>query len=138
MTAEELDALLGASPYVRRLGARASLHGDELTLVLPYRDDLIGNPLVPAIHGGVLGAFMEMTATAQLFVQLGLRRFPKPIDISVAYLRSARPLELYARALVTREGRRVANVRAEAWQETRAKPVASLHAHFLIASADRE
>ena len=138
MTSEELDALLGASPYVRRLGARAKLYGDELTLVLPYREDLIGNPLVPAIHGGVLGAFMEMAATAQLFVQLGLKRFPKPIDISVAYLRAARPVDLFARALVTREGRRVANVRAEAWQEARAKPVATLHAHFLIASADRE
>ena len=137
MTSEELNALLGVSPYVRRLGARASLHGDELTLVLPYRDDLIGNPLVPAIHGGVLGALMEMAATAQLFVQLGLKRFPKPVDISVAYLRSARPLELYARAIVAREGRRVANVRAEAWQEMRDKPVALLHAHFLIASEDR-
>lgn len=137
MTSDELDALLGASPYVRRLGARAELHGAELTLVLPFREDLVGNPLVPAIHGGVLGAFMEMAANAQLFVQLGLKRFPKPIDISVAYLRSAGPQDVFARATVTREGRRVANVRAEAWQSARAEPVAALQAHFLIAKSDR-
>jgi len=137
MTSEELDAILARSPYVARLGAKASLHGDELTLVLPFRDDHIGNPMLPAIHGGVLGAVMEIAATAQLFVQLGLKRFPRPIDVSVDYLRSAKPRDLFARAIIARKGRRVANVRVEAWQETRDELTATLHGHFLIAREDR-
>lgn len=138
MNSTTLEDILQASPYVSRLGARASLHGDELTLVLPYKDELIGNPLIPAIHGGVLGAMMEIAATAQLFVQLGLKRFPRPVDVSVDYLRSAKPRELFARAVITREGRRIANVRVQAWQETRDAPVATLHGHFLISREDRE
>jgi len=137
MTSEELDAILARSPYVKRLGAKASLHGDELTLVLPFRDDHIGNPLIPAIHGGVLGAVMEIAATAQLFVQLELKRFPRPIDVSVDYLRSAKPRDLFARAIIARKGRRVANVRVEAWQENREALTATLHGHFLIAREDR-
>ena len=57
---------------------------------------------------------------------------PKIIDLSIDYLRSARPVETYARAIVTKHGRRIANIRAEAWQEDAGRPVAAAHAHFLL------
>ena len=91
-TSDQLDALLGRIPYARYLGMRAELAGDEMTAILPFAPHLIGNPTLPAIHGGVLGAFMEMTALAQISIMQGLTRQPRPIDISVEYLRSARPL----------------------------------------------
>ncbi|MEL7128309.1 MAG: PaaI family thioesterase, partial [Pseudomonadota bacterium] len=58
---------------------------------------------------------------------------PKPIDLTIDYLRSGKAEDLFARANVTKLGRRIANVRCDAWQATRSKPVASLHAHFLVA-----
>ncbi len=130
--ADTLAALLAAMPYARYLGMDAQLHGDEMTAVLPYQDKLIGNPAVPALHGGVIGAFMEITAVAQLSLAEGMARQPKPIGVTVDYLRSGRPRDTYARAEIKRLGRRVANVRVEAWQESRAAPIAALHGHFLV------
>lgn len=131
-----LNDVLGRIPYARFLGMRAELHGDEMTAILPFSDLLIGNPVLPAIHGGVLGAFMEMTALAQLSVSQGLERQPKPIDVTVEYLRSGKPKTTFARATIKRLGRRIANVQVEAWQDTRAAPIAALHGHFLIVPKD--
>ena len=125
-------APLFASPYVKRLGVRYDGHGDELTCILPYVDTLVGNPLIPALHGGAIGAFMEITASAGLMVASELAALPKPIDVAVDYLRPGRPSDVYARATITRQGARVANVRVEAWQERRAAPIATLNGHFLV------
>ncbi len=130
--ASDLQAFLARTPYARFLGVRAELAGDEMTAILPYADHLIGNPSLPAVHGGVLGAFMEMTAVAQLSIAQNLMRQPKPVDVNVEYLRSGRPRDTFARAVVKRSGRRIANVYVEAWQDSRSQPIASLHGHFLI------
>lgn len=129
---DDLDRLLERIPYARFLGLRPVLAGDEMTLVMPYRDHLIGNPSLPALHGGVLGALMEMTAVVQIGLVKSLDRLPKPVDVTVEYLRSGRPLDTYARAEVKRAGRRIANVWVEAWQESRSAPIASLHGHFML------
>jgi len=129
---EQLTAVLERIPYARFLGIRAELAGDEMTAILPFGEHLIGNPMLPAIHGGVLGAFMEMTALAQLSVSEGQARQPRVIDISVEYLRSGRPLTTYARAEIKKVGRRIANVHVEAWQEQRAAPIAAMRGHFLV------
>lgn len=129
---QSLDAFLQRVPYVRFLGMRVELAGDEMTAVLPFERKLIGNPMLPAIHGGVIGAFMEMTALAQLTLVQPGRRVPKTIDVTIEYLRSAGPKDIYARAILRKVGRRVANVQVEAWQDSRAKPVAGLTGHFLL------
>jgi uncharacterized protein (TIGR00369 family) len=128
-----LKAILEGIPYARFLGMRAEIAGDEMTAILPYSEKLIGNPLLPALHGGVTGAFMEMTAMAQLSVSERRESLPRPIGVTVEYLRSGKPVTTYARAQVKKVGRRIANVSVEAWQETRAAPIATLHAHFLLA-----
>ncbi|HTK34799.1 MAG TPA: PaaI family thioesterase [Caulobacteraceae bacterium] len=137
-TQDDLSAVLARIPYARFLGVSAELHGDEMTAILPFSDHLIGDPTLPALHGGVLGAFMEMTALAQLSVSQGLIRQPRPIDVTVQYLRSGKPQPVYARAQLKRAGRRIANVYVEAWQDTRAAPIASLYGHFLITPREAE
>ena len=57
---------------------------------------------------------------------------PKTINITVEYLRSGKPQDTFARAVFTKHGRRVANVRAYAWQDDPTKPVAAANAHFLL------
>ena len=134
---EQLKHVLERIPYARFLGVRAELHGDEMTAVLPYSEHLVGNPTLPAIHGGVLGAFMEMTALAQLSIKEGQARQPRVIDVSIEYLRSGRPLTTYARAEIKKVGRRIANVHVEAWQDQRANPIAFLRGHFLVTPAEQ-
>ena len=129
---QSLDAFLQRVPYVRYLGMRVEMAGDEMTAVLPFAQHLIGNPVLPALHGGVIGAFLEMTALAQLALAQPTQRVPKTIDITIEYLRSAGPRDVYARAILRKVGRRVANVQVEAWQDSRSSPVAGMTGHFLL------
>jgi len=128
----QLAAFLQRVPYVRFLGMRAELSGDEMTAILPFSDHLVGNIHLPALHGGVIGAFLEMTALAQLSVTQGSAKVHKTIDVTVEYLRPGRALTTYARADLRKVGRRVANVHVEAWQEARDQPIAFLRGHFLL------
>lgn len=134
---ERLHAVLEKIPYIRFLGMRIELAGDEMTAILPFAQHLVGNPMIPALHGGVVGAFLEMTALAQLSVSEPLRRQPKTIDVTIEYLRPARALTTFARAHLRKVGRRIANVQVEAWQDQRDSPVAALHGHFLLSQAER-
>lgn len=131
-----LDGMLETIPYARFLGVRGELRGDELTLVLPYQESLIGNPLLPALHGGVIGAFMELAAIAQIAVALRQERLPKTIDIDIDYLRSGRPAPSFARARIAKLGRRIANARVECWQHQVNEPIATLRGHFLVAAPE--
>ena len=135
---ERLAAMLQAIPYFRFLGMTAELAGDEMTAVLPFAPHLVGNVMIPALHGGVIGAFLEMTALCQLAVREPLRRQPKTIDVTIEYLRPGRAQTTYARADVRKIGRRIANVHVEAWQDHRASPVAALRGHFLLSVPEGE
>jgi uncharacterized protein (TIGR00369 family) len=127
-----LQSLVEQIPYARFLGLQVELKGNELTTVLPFKNELIGNQNLPAVHGGVLGAFLELTSVMQLLFLTPNESLPRTVDIGIDYLRSGRPQEMYGRAIVTRQGRRVANVRAEIWQEDKSKPIAASHGHFLL------
>ncbi|MBI1330597.1 MAG: PaaI family thioesterase [Alphaproteobacteria bacterium] len=127
--------LLAAIPYCQLLGLTAEVRDGALVLIMPFGAHLIGNPVLPAIHGGVIGSLMETAALAQIVWEGGVERLPKPVDINIDYLRTGRPVTSYASARITKQGRRVVNVHAQMWQEDAAKPVAALRAHFLIAGS---
>lgn len=126
--------MLDAIPYAKFLGLDVRETDDGgLLSVLPFDDMLIGNPMLPAIHGGVTGAFLENTAIVTLLWERDTTKMPKTINITVEYLRSGRPQDSFAVGTLTRQGRRVATVRTEAWQDDRAQPIAVATAHFLLA-----
>lgn len=130
----DITALFDLVPYSRFLGLSARLDpvGDELITTMRYSDDLIGNPALPALHGGTLGALLESAAIFELLWRAETIVLPKTITLTVDYLRSGAPVDTHARSIVTRHGRRVANVRVEAWQTDRTTPVATAHAIFLV------
>ncbi|MCI4646267.1 MAG: PaaI family thioesterase [Hyphomonadaceae bacterium] len=130
--AEKVFKVIDALPFAKALGMRCEIYGDEMTAILPFQERLIGNQAIQALHGGAIGAFLELTAMAQLYLESDLERPPKPIDLTIDYLRSGRPETLYARAYVRKLGSRMASVHAEAWQTDRSKPVAALRAQFLV------
>ncbi len=126
------QGLLDAVPYSKFLGLEARLDGEELITTMRFADHLIGNPALPALHGGTLGALLESAAIFELLWRAETIVLPKTITITIDYLRSGQPVDTYARGIVTRHGRRVANVRVEAWQADRTVPVATAHAIFLV------
>ena len=124
--------VLDAIPYARFLGVGVERTDGVLECTLPFRDEIVGNAALPAVHGGVLGAFLELTALLRLIDESGTERVPKPINFSIDYLRSAGPSTTRARAEIFKLGRRVAVVHVVAWQDHPSKPVASGNGKFLV------
>jgi uncharacterized protein (TIGR00369 family) len=122
-------------PYVEYLGIRAAGEAEAPLFRLPYQDKLIGNPHLPALHGGVIAGFSETAATLHLIRTLRGTRFPKSIDFSVDYLRSGRPVESFAACEVVRVGSRVALVQVRCWQKGPQRPIAVARGHFLLTAA---
>lgn len=119
-------------PYAAYLGIRAEVDGDDILFILPRNEKLVGNSSLPALHGGVVGAFMEQAAAFHLIARMEQPVQPKIINFSLDYLRPVRLDEAYASCLLTRQGRMIANVAITTWQEDREKPNATARAHFLL------
>ncbi|MBO0333554.1 PaaI family thioesterase [Sneathiella sp. CAU 1612] len=145
MSAEDFVALINTAkdskdwrpvfeiiPYFTFLGLRLEETDGKFISVLSEDRKFIGNPTLPALHGGVVGAFLESAALVHLLATQEVTQLPKIINITVEYLRSGKPIETYAEAVITKPGRRVANLRIEAWQKDRNKPIAAAHANFLV------
>ena len=125
-------AMTEAIPYANFLGITVDCQDGEVVGHMRYADHLVGNPSLPALHGGTLGALLESTAIFQLLWEAETIVLPKTITITIDFLRSGRPLDTFAKGIITKHGRRVVNVRAEAWQEDPSRPIAIGNAHFLI------
>ena len=123
---------LAMIPYAEFLGLSVDVGEDGLVGKLRYDDMLVGNPALPALHGGTIGALLESTAIFELLWRDELTVLPKTINLTIDYLRSAGPADTFARGVITRRGRRVANVRVEAWQDDAARPVSLAYGHFLV------
>lgn len=134
--AGNVSGLAEAIPYAKWMRIVPENATGELLTRMRYHDELIGNTFLPAIHGGTLGAMLEMTAIFHLLWETTTPSVPKIVNITVDYLRSAGPRDVIAAAKVTRQGRRMVNVFVEAWQDERARPVATAQAHFLVKSDD--
>lgn len=133
---DHLVKALAAMPYAGRLGLEATMEDGAMIAVLPFREDLIGNAALPALHGGVIGAFLEFTAALQLCVVRETARPPLTIGVTVEYLRPGRPRATFARAAIKRLGRRIANVHVEAWQDEKGTPIALLQGRFMLGPVD--
>jgi uncharacterized protein (TIGR00369 family) len=127
-----MSRLIDSIPYARFLGVTIEETEGGWECVLPFRDELVGNAALPAIHGGVLGAFLELTALLRLIDDGQVERIPKPINFSIDYLRSAGPVTTRAQAEIFKLGRRIANVHVIAWQEERSRPVVAGNGKFLL------
>ncbi|MGZ5932720.1 MAG: PaaI family thioesterase [Rhizomicrobium sp.] len=130
--APDVNALIAAVPYCAWLGLSAKIEGGRVVLEMPFDTKLVGNPIIPAIHGGVIGSLLETAAIVQAIWDTKSAAFPKPVDITIDYLRTGRAVTSYAGARLARQGRRVVNVHAQMWQEDEAKPIAALRGHFLL------
>jgi uncharacterized domain 1 len=129
-----MTRLLDTLPYARLLGLRADGAGEAMTVVMPFDAKLVGNPHPVTLHGGSLAALLELTAMARIADAYPGNTLPKPINVTVTYLRAGRGQDVQAMARIYKAGKRVVNVQVEAWQDSRDRPIAALSAHFLIDS----
>lgn len=126
---EDPDGPFANSPFARCLGIRVN---DDGTLTMPFSPKIIGNPILPAIHGGMTGAFLETSAILGVRRELGIATLPKPIGLTVNYLRSGRALDTIANVSIVKQGRRIIAFEARAWQDDPDRPIASAFGHFML------
>jgi len=123
-------------PYARAMGMEIDHIEDGVPIIgMDFADRTQGRP--GYLHGGAIGGLLEMAGYAALRAELerqGNDARMKPININIEYLRGGVKERTYARGEVLRAGRRVANVRVEAWQGDREKLVASSWMNFLLAA----
>ena len=127
------QAMLDLIPYSAFIGAQAKVEDDEVLYWLDRRPSNIGNPSLPAIHGGVIGGFLELSASIEILYELDVSLIPKVVDFSLDYLRPGRYKTIYANCTVLRQGSKLVNVTATAWQDDVGRPIATARCHFLLA-----
>ncbi|MBD3895925.1 PaaI family thioesterase [Halomonas sp. ML-15] len=128
----DLEAWLSLVPYARRIGVSAEIDEQGVLFHLAPQQGNVGNVLLPALHGGVVAAFMETAAALDLMLATREPRLPKTIDFSIDYLQAARLAPTQARCRLLREGKRMANVQVTAWQQSESQPVATARLHFAL------
>jgi uncharacterized protein (TIGR00369 family) len=100
-------------PFNRMLGMKVEqLGAGTCILRLPWRDELIGDPLRQAVHGGVLSTLADTAGGLACFSRLRSQdERVSTVDLRVDYLRPGPPLDLLCHAKTIRMGNRVAVAR---------------------------
>ncbi|MEW4448417.1 PaaI family thioesterase [Qipengyuania sp. JC766] len=123
------------TPYARSLGIAVHGHESDVpVLCVPFDSIVEGRP--GFFHGGATGGLLETAGYAALRAALAERDEQpqlKPINITVQYLAPAKNETTYAKARITKLGRRNANIAVEAWQGDRTRPVATAVMNILMA-----
>lgn len=111
-TVEELQARVLEAPFHRWLDLRVSEAGDgSVTLVMPWREELVSDPGIRYTHGGILAALVDIAGDYAIATKLG-RGIPT-IDMRIDYHKAALPGDLTARGAVIKMGRTVSTAGAE-------------------------
>lgn len=129
---ESLTSLIEKIPYAKFLGIQAKIEGGEIEFHLPPSRSHIGNPTLPAMHGGAVSGFMELSAALHLLYVMKTPKIPKVVDFSIEYVRAGTLVDTFARCEVVRQGRKLALVAVTCWQADEKKPTATARVHFLL------
>lgn len=129
----DMDAL---TPYARSLGIRLERREDDGTPVMRVEFDETVEGRPNHYHGGATGGLLETAGYALLKAELERRTRSavlKPINITVQYLAAGKSQATYAKARITKLGRRSANITVEAWQDDPQRPIATAVMNVLMA-----
>ena len=120
-------------PYAQllKLTAEPDPHGGSPLMLMPSHTGVIGRP--GFLHGGAISGLCEFAAFTALHHALADNpATPKPITVTVDYMRGGKLEDTRARAEIIRLGRRIANLEVRAWQDDEAKPIAVARMNFLL------
>jgi len=128
----DYEAIVDLIPYAKTIGVETSMVGESIVSSLRFIESNIGNPAIPALHGGVIAGFMENAALLHLIWEIELVNIPKIVDFSIDYLRPGQASTMYSKCDINRLGSRIALCNVSTWQEDINKPIAQARCHFLL------
>lgn len=123
---DKLARLFESTPFVGFLGMSFnSVEVGRVEIQIPFRPQLIGNPELQALHGGVVSALLDTCGGAAVWSQLSKGDRVSTVDLRVDYLRPARAETLIGIGKVIRMGNRVGVAELKAFHPGRKdEPVA--------------
>jgi uncharacterized protein (TIGR00369 family) len=127
-------AIVRAVPFNAALGLRVDDYDrDGLVGLLPYRDELVGNPQTGVLHGGMITSLVDATCGMAVFLRLQRLTRIATIDLRIDYLRPATPpLDVRCRASCYKVTRQVGFVRAQAYHDDPNDLIAAAAGTFMI------
>lgn len=106
MDIEQLRAMLLIAPFHQWLGLEiAALTENALTLEMPWRDEIVSNPMIGSAHGGILSALIDLTGLYTINALGGSAR--ATADMRVDFHRPATSGPLRAIGRVVKLGRQI-------------------------------
>jgi uncharacterized protein (TIGR00369 family) len=132
----ERDELVSQIPHAARLGMRVLEAGPAFAvLALPYREELIGDPVRGVVFGGVITTLLDQALGLAVSCSLEDLRPIATLDLRIDYLRPAEPKhDLIGRAECYKVTRNVAFARAIAYERDIENPFATSLATFMLSS----
>ena len=134
--ANRIATALETLPHNAKLGIRmVELVPGHCTTYIEFRPELVGDPNRGVLHGGVVTTLVDATAGAAVYASIPRDTSLATLDMRIDYLKPALPdKRLYATAELYRLTRRIAFVRASAYQDNPENQVANCVASFMVGS----
>ena len=111
LTRDQLQGVVETCEFDCWMGLKVqSLDDTTLTMLLPFRTEIVGTPKVNRLHGGVVAGLID-AAGCYLLIALLVQRV-STANLVVDYLRPAHG-EMIAVARLVKMGRRICNVTVE-------------------------
>ena len=131
----ELGARMAeGTPQAIALGFRFVSAGPEgASMAVAWREDLVGDPATGVLAGGVITTLLDHTCGLAVSARLGKPHAIATLDLRIDYMRAAEPgREIIALARCYKLTRSIGFVRASAFEENEADPVATAQAAFAL------
>ena len=105
-------------PFNKHLGMKVDeMSETRVRIRVPYAPHLVGDPMRPALHGGVTSTIADTAGGLAVFARVGkLTSRISTVDLRVDYYLPALMKDVLAQAEVVRMGNRVAVSRIFVWQ----------------------
>lgn len=131
-----LQQLVSAPPHPAALGFQLGVIDEGgVTLSLPWREDLVGDPETGVLAGGVISALLDHACGMAVWAAMDAYQPIATLDMRIDYMRAAEPGKtVVARAGTFRLTRSVAFVRGVAHDGDPDDPVAAVQAAFMLNS----
>lgn len=103
---ENLADVMQIAPFHRWLGLKiVQQNNDQLELEMPWRDELVSNPVIGAVHGGILASLIDLTGLYAIIAAGGIAK--ATVDLRVDYHRAATNGPLRAIGQVVKLGKTI-------------------------------